>query len=661
MFKNLKIGMKLGISFGIVIVIIITIAILIINVLSKVEAKSNDLVKITVHKIDLLSTITNNANAQAIGYGTLIMLEDPILQNQEKQSIATWLANNGKLYEELNTIITNEKEKTLYNNVQKFRSDFVGLQRQLESMIENNMDDEAAVLFLGSFSEIQGKYLNAIQALFDSIIDIANEEGVEIESIIKTSNVTGVTVIVIGIIIALVLAIVVTRMITKPIGECVAVAENISHGNTNVHVVVDSSDEAGKLKASMQNMVTSIQRVYNDCINLSQETTAGNMRSRIDAKRHENDYAKIVDGINAILDSVGKPMDETMDVMTRLANKDLTARITDRYPGDFGGLMDNINMAASNLEESLMQVDMGVEQISSASNEISSGAQVLAEATSEQASSLEEISSSLEEINSLTGNNADSAKSGLKLADLAVHAVDEGNAAMEKMNKAMDTILRSSQETAKIIKTIDEIAFQTNLLALNAAVEAAHAGDAGKGFAVVAEEVKNLALRSAEAAKNTNSLIEESSRNSEMGSRIVDEVTKSFQQMKDQFNKVKSIVNEISASSDEQAHGVNQINTGVNEMNRVTQQNAANAEESASAAEQLNSQAAELKNMVDSFTLSKKSGGSKYRKPATPLKPTAERRKPQLPQNKAKASLEIKPESVLPLDNLDDDDFDDFK
>jgi methyl-accepting chemotaxis protein len=236
---------------------------------------------------------------------------------------------------------------------------------------------------------------------------------------------------------------------------------------------------------------------------------------------------------------------------------------------------------------------------------------------------------------------------------------------MEKMNKAMASILHSSQETGKIIKTIDDIAFQTNLLALNAAVEAAHAGDAGKGFAVVAEEVKNLALRSAEAAKNTNSLIEESGRNSEMGSRIVEEVTKSFQLMKDQFNKVKSIVNEISASSDEQAHGVNQISTGVNEMNRVTQQNAANAEESASAAEQLNSQAAELKSMVATFTLSKKAtGASPYQKSAPKLNITPERRSPTPPaaaQKKPKAAVEVKPDNVLPLDSMDDDDFGDFK
>jgi methyl-accepting chemotaxis protein len=454
-------------------------------------------------------------------------------------------------------------------------------------------------------------------------------------------------------------------MITKPIGDCVEAANNLAKGNTNIDIVVNSADETGILSTAMQNMIRSIKQMYDDVIYLSEEAIAGHLKSRADVRRHEGDYAKIVKGLNDTLDAISTPLSEAMSVMDKLAHKDLTARIKGNYNGELNTLKEDINLAGQNLEDALIQVDMAVEQISAASSEISSGSQVLAEATSEQASSLEEISSSLEEINSLTGNNADNAKSGLKLADQAVLAVDEGNQAMEKMNKAMESILQSSQETAKIIKTIDEIAFQTNLLALNAAVEAAHAGDAGKGFAVVAEEVKNLALRSAEAAKTTNVLIEESGHNSELGSRIVEQVTKSFNEMKDQFNKVKSIVNEISASSDEQAHGVNQISTGVGEMNRVTQQNAANAEESASAAEELNSQAAELKSMVNSFSLSKKSGPSRYSKPVTSHSINQDRRSTtsqtkQIPHKKP-GGYEVKPEAVLPLDSFDDDDFGDFK
>ena len=244
------------------------------------------------------------------------------------------------------------------------------------------------------------------------------------------------------------------------------------------------------------------------------------------------------------------------------------------------------------------------------------------------------------------------------MADKAVESVDEGGVAMNKMSEAMSFILKSSQETGKIIKTIDEIAFQTNLLALNAAVEAAHAGEAGKGFAVVAEEVKNLALRSAEAAKNTNDLIEESTKNAELGARIVEQVNQSFTEIRENFGKVKNIVNEIAASSQEQSQGVQQVNTAVQEMNKVTQQNAANAEESASAAEELNSQAAELNNMVAQFNLNRRNAKAKITHKAQPQ--ISDRREKKQIAKKSEKSYEVNPEQLLPLDDISEDDFDDF-
>jgi len=406
------------------------------------------------------------------------------------------------------------------------------------------------------------------------------------------------------IVVSVFLAYYISLSITKPLGRCVEVADNLAHGNTNVQVSVDSADEIGILMASMKEMIHSIKNMYEDATQLANEAIAGHLKNRADLAKHHGDFANIIKGINDTLDAVINPITEVMGVMDKFSHKDLTARVTGDYQGDLDTFKENVNHAAENLDKSLTQVVLASEQISAASGQISQGAQALAEATSTQASSIEEISSSLEEINSLTGSNAENAQNGLKLSDLAVAAVGEGSKEMDKMNNAMQAILTSSQETAKIIKTIDEIAFQTNLLALNAAVEAAHAGEVGKGFAVVAEEVKNLALRSAEAAQNTNVLIEESGKNSTVGSNIVEQVTNSFNQMKEQFNKVKTIVNEIVSSSEEQSQGVKQITIGVGEMNHSTQQNAANAEESASAAEELSAQAAELKRMVEEYRLS---------------------------------------------------------
>ncbi len=238
-------------------------------------------------------------------------------------------------------------------------------------------------------------------------------------------------------------------------------------------------------------------------------------------------------------------------------------------------------------------------QVGSASEEVAAAGQSLAEGASEQASSLEETSSSLEEMASMTRQNGDNAQKANALSAEASNASDKGMKAMESMAHAMEEIKKSSDETAKIIKVIDEIAFQTNLLALNAAVEAARAGDAGKGFAVVAEEVRNLAQRSAEAAKDTSALIEGSQKNADMGVNSVEEVKNILNAVTKGIKEVNTIMQEVAAASNEQTQGIEQINTAVSQMDQVVQQSASNSEESASASEELAAQAQQMQAIVD--------------------------------------------------------------
>ncbi len=250
------------------------------------------------------------------------------------------------------------------------------------------------------------------------------------------------------------------------------------------------------------------------------------------------------------------------------------------------------------IDRVIASLTAGAEQVSSASGQVASSSSFLAEGASEQAANLEETSSSLEEMSSMTRQSADNSRQADAMSREARDAATRGVAAVSEMGVAIELIKDSSDRTAKIIKTIDEIAFQTNLLALNAAVEAARAGEAGKGFAVVAEEVRSLAQRSAEAAKNTSTLIEESQQRAVKGVATSAEVADALEQISVSVGRVTLLAAEIAAASEEQAQGIEQVNTAVAQMDRVTQSNAANAEESASASEELSAQAKELMEMV---------------------------------------------------------------
>jgi methyl-accepting chemotaxis protein len=240
----------------------------------------------------------------------------------------------------------------------------------------------------------------------------------------------------------------------------------------------------------------------------------------------------------------------------------------------------------------------GAEQVAAASEQVSSASHDLAEGAAQQAAAIEETSASLEEMSSMTKQNAQNSNHANTTMTETSRVVKEALVSMKELTVSMHEISSASEETQKIIKTIDEIAFQTNLLALNAAVEAARAGEAGAGFAVVADEVRSLALRSAESAKNTADLIEGTIKKVRSGSEIVLKASQTFERVAEGAKKAGELVEEMTGASGEQAIGIDQISRAVSEMDKVIQHNAATAEESASASEEMNAQAEQMKSFV---------------------------------------------------------------
>lgn len=327
----------------------------------------------------------------------------------------------------------------------------------------------------------------------------------------------------------------------------------------------------------------------------------GDFNRRIDMHGKEGFFHLLGSSINQLLDTSASGLAEIRRMLNALANGNLNERIESNFEGLFGELIDAANATSDNLRQIVVQIAESVDTIATASGEIAAGNQNLSSRTEQQAASLEETASSMEELTSTVRQNAENARQANQLAIGASDVAVKGGSVVSQVVSTMSAISDSAKKVVDIISVIDGIAFQTNILALNAAVEAARAGEQGRGFAVVASEVRNLAQRSATAAKEIKGLISESVENVDSGSKLVDEAGRTMQEIVSAVKRVTDLMSEISAASSEQSQGIDQVNQTITGLDEMTQQNAALVEEAAAAAESLQEQADSLSQAVSAF------------------------------------------------------------
>jgi methyl-accepting chemotaxis protein len=432
---------------------------------------------------------------------------------------------------------------------------------------------------------------------------------------------------------------IVGHFILKPLRQLEVSTQRIIRGETGFDIRMQRNDEIGVLANSLNQLthyhrtieqaseccsrghfdartlalaeqhpmlrgVATVHSAMEEMRSLIRKMQEGCLDARGDAGKYPGVFGELIQAMHQLMDAIAQPVHEVTHTFESVAHRNLRARMQGSYAGDYGRMKDSVNAALGSLDQKLKQVISHSAGVADGSNQIYCTGQVFAAGAAEQKTTLRSVSENLEEMAGAVHQNSTCALQGKELAEIARASSDRGFESMQRMSNAIELIKTSADATAKIVKTIDDIAFQTNLLALNAAVEAARAGNEGKGFAVVAGEVRNLAMRSAEAARHTAALIEESTRNAETGVAINREVMKNLEEINAQVNLVSSVMIEIASASEQQKQSVENVSQAINQLNTMTQRYVANSSQTAVAAESLSGQAAAMQDLMTSFQLS---------------------------------------------------------
>jgi methyl-accepting chemotaxis protein len=387
------------------------------------------------------------------------------------------------------------------------------------------------------------------------------------------------------------------RELSQYFRNITAIANAIRQGKLNTHFEVQTGDVLFENFTALHDVVEEMQRL----ILLVQK---GNLTARGDNNKFQGAYCGLIQAINQMMDVIMLPLNEASDILKGVAERDLRVRMTGNYQGYYAGIKESLNTAIANLDKGLKQIASNAAEVADGSSQIFCCSEVFTTGANQQMATLKSIELNLSDMTTAIEQNRAYAQQGMDVAAQTRSSAEKGLSSMQRLSEAIGKIKASSDATAKIIKTIDEIAFQTNLLALNAAVEAARAGESGKGFAVVAEEVRSLAMRSATAARNTAGMIEESVRNAEAGVVINEEAMENLTEINSEVNLVNDVMTEISASSQQQQQGVADVMVSMNQLTRMTQQYVSNSNQSIVTSESLSRSAEAMQELVGSFLLS---------------------------------------------------------
>lgn len=553
--KNLKIAKKLLITFGTIIALFCITVILAIASLRSTnenfETFYNVPYEITNRSMDMRRMIQSTSK----NLGFAVMATDREMTASYVQSAQDDLQSlqDGITYMKANF----RGDMSLINNIESVIANVSGQQDQVFQYALDMKNEEAAELF---FEKVNPALLEAQEYLI-KVNEVTRQNGdinfQDADNGALLATFLLIIISIVALIVIIIFAAYITKSLTGPIKEIETVANQMAEGQLQASLAYTSKDELGSLADSMRTM----------------------------------------------MDRISFYMGEISSSMDQLASGDLNVKKREDFLGDFKPVQLAIRTLVTSLNDAFLQINQSSDQVASGSDQVSSGAQALSQGATEQASAVEQLAATVNDISSQVKANADSAQQASHTADNVGAKIMESDQQMQEMTKAMDEISETSGKIEKIIKTIEDIAFQTNILALNAAVEAARAGAAGKGFAVVADEVRNLASKSAEASKNTSSLIESSLKAVEHGSEIADATAASLKAVVEGTKEITAQISQIASASEVQAQSIEQVTQGIDQISAVVQTNSATAEESAAASEELSGQSQMLKNLVGKFKL----------------------------------------------------------